>query len=104
MLIVVSGLPGAGKSVLADALGPRLGAAVLSVDPIEAAIWRWGISPSFDGDVHRQRLESWDRQIDGFPEPSWEDVDDNLAEAEAYVRRPEGLKSRSDRRRGSLRA
>lgn len=48
MLIVVSGLPGAGKSSLADALGPKLGAPVLSVDPIEAALWRSGIQPSFE--------------------------------------------------------
>lgn len=47
MLIVLSGLPGSGKSALADKLGRRLGAAVLSVDPIEAAIWRGGVPPSF---------------------------------------------------------
>ncbi len=38
VLVVMSGLPGAGKSSLADVLGEKLGAAVLSVDPIEAAI------------------------------------------------------------------
>ena len=48
MLIVVSGLPGVGKSAIADAVGRRLPAPVLSVDPIEAAIWRSGISPSFE--------------------------------------------------------
>ena len=47
MLIVMSGLPGTGKSAIADALGHELGAPVLSVDPIEAAIWRCGIPPSF---------------------------------------------------------
>lgn len=51
VLIVVSGLPGAGKSALANALGRELGAAVLSVDPIEAAIWRCGIPPSFETGV-----------------------------------------------------
>ncbi len=132
VLVVVSGLPGAGKSSLADALGEKLGAAVLSVDPIEAAMWRCGIPPSFetgvaayevvailaehqlrlglavitdsvsslevarnmwrraasracspmravevicsDDDVHRQRLGGRERGIEGFPEPSWDDV------------------------------
>jgi predicted kinase len=132
VLVVVSGLPAVGKSELADALGQRLGAAVLSVDPIEAAMWRCGIAPSFETGVaayevvavvaehqlrlgltviadavsslevardmwrgaasrtgaamqvvevicsdegaHRERLARRARNIDGFPEPSWEDV------------------------------
>jgi predicted kinase len=132
MLVVVSGLPAAGKSELADALGQRLGAAVFSVDPIEAAMWRCGIAPSFetgvaayevvavlaehqlrlglpviadavsslevardmwrgaasrtgaamrvvevicsDEETHRDRLVRRARDIDGFPEPSWEEV------------------------------
>jgi predicted kinase len=132
LLVVVSGLPAAGKSSLADEVGRRLGAAVLSVDPIEAAIWRGGIAPSFetgvaayevvavlaehqlglglsviadavsslevardmwrrsvrrshaamrvievicsDEDVHRRRLTNRERGIEGFREPSWEDV------------------------------
>lgn len=49
--MVVSGLPGAGKSSVADALGRRLGAAVLSVDPVEAAMWRCGIPLSFETGV-----------------------------------------------------
>jgi predicted kinase len=47
MLIVVSGLPGTGKSALADRLGQELGAVVLSVDPIEAAMLESGIEQSF---------------------------------------------------------
>ncbi len=43
MLIVFGGLPGAGKSTLARALGRSLRAPVLSVDPIEAALWRAGM-------------------------------------------------------------
>lgn len=39
----MSGLPGAGKSALAEALGRALPAPVLSVDPVEAALWRAGI-------------------------------------------------------------
>lgn len=168
MLVVMSGLPGVGKSALADALGRALGAPVLSVDPIEAAIWRAGVPPSFetgvaayevaavlaehqlalgltvitdsvsslevaramwrhaaartgaqrrvvevvcsDEDVHRRRLASRARGIDGFPEPTWDDVrarraewepwpedrlvvdsvrplDDNVAQALTYLRR-----------------
>ena len=47
MLIVVSGLPGTGKSALADDVGRSLGATVLSVDPIEAALLESGIEQSF---------------------------------------------------------
>jgi len=43
MLIAMSGLPGSGKSAVADALGALLAAPVLSVDPVEAAMWRAGI-------------------------------------------------------------
>ena len=168
VLVIVSGLPGVGKSALADALGRELVAPVLSVDPIEAAIWRCGIRPSFETGVaayeiaavvarhqlqlgltvvidavsslevaremwrdaasraeattrvievvcgdeatHRDRLAGRVRDIDGFPEPSWDDViarrdewepwsgprllidstrrrADNLAEALSYVSR-----------------
>jgi predicted kinase len=48
MLIVVSGLPGTGKSTLADALGRQRKAAVLSVDPIESAIVRAGVTQAFE--------------------------------------------------------
>ena len=43
-LIVMAGLPGAGKSAVAEALGRALPAPVVSVDPIEAAMWRAGVS------------------------------------------------------------
>jgi predicted kinase len=46
MLIVVAGLPGAGKSTLATDLGGALNCAVLGVDQAEAAMWRAGVSPS----------------------------------------------------------
>ena len=45
MLIVLAGLPGSGKSTIARALGHRLPAPVLSVDPIEAALLRSGVGP-----------------------------------------------------------
>lgn len=43
MLIAMAGLPGAGKSTIAEVIGNRLGFAVLSVDPIESAILSAGI-------------------------------------------------------------
>lgn len=39
----MAGLPGAGKSTIAEVVGNRLGYAVLSVDPIESAILSAGI-------------------------------------------------------------
>ncbi len=43
MLIVMAGLPGVGKSTLAQALARALRAALLPVDPVEAAMWRAGV-------------------------------------------------------------
>src|SRR5215469_8216574 len=43
MLIVMAGLPAAGKSAVAEGLARALGCAVLSVDPVEAAMWRAGV-------------------------------------------------------------
>ncbi|MGH3495474.1 MAG: AAA family ATPase, partial [Sciscionella sp.] len=40
MLIVLAGLPAAGKSTLAADLGRALSCAVLGVDQAEAAMWR----------------------------------------------------------------
>lgn len=47
MLIVLSGLPGTGKSALGDALGRSLRAPVLSVDPIESALLEAGLEHGF---------------------------------------------------------
>jgi predicted kinase len=43
MLIAMAGLPGSGKSTIADVVGKQLGIAVVSVDPIESAILSAGI-------------------------------------------------------------
>ena len=43
MLIAMAGLPGSGKSTIAEIVGSRLGASVISVDPIESAILSAGI-------------------------------------------------------------
>jgi predicted kinase len=48
VLIVLSGLPGTGKSAIADGVAAALGLPVLSVDPIESAILRAGIERSFE--------------------------------------------------------
>ncbi|HLH09314.1 MAG TPA: ATP-binding protein [Terriglobales bacterium] len=39
MIIVMAGLPGTGKSTLARALAPRIGATILNKDPIRAALF-----------------------------------------------------------------
>ena len=43
VLIAMAGLPGTGKSSVADGLARALGGQIVSVDPIEAALWRAGI-------------------------------------------------------------
>ncbi|MEU8794039.1 ATP-binding protein [Streptomyces sp. NPDC048643] len=43
MLIVMAGLPGTGKSAVAERLGRALPATVVSVDPVEAAMLRAGV-------------------------------------------------------------
>jgi len=48
VLIVLSGLPGSGKSGIADGVGSALRIPVLSVDPIESSILRAGIERSFE--------------------------------------------------------
>ena len=48
-LITVSGLPGCGKSTIAEGLASTLGTPVLSIDPIEAAMWRSGLAPAETG-------------------------------------------------------
>jgi predicted kinase len=48
VLVLMSGLPGVGKSAIADVLGERLRAAVIPVDEIEAAILRSGVERSFE--------------------------------------------------------
>ena len=48
-LIVLSGLPGSGKSTVADGLSRALSMPVFSVDPIEAAMWRSGLAKAQTG-------------------------------------------------------
>jgi predicted kinase len=44
MLIVVSGLPGTGKSAVADALADQMRIPVFTKDRIEASLWRTGVT------------------------------------------------------------
>lgn len=48
LLIVMSGLPGSGKSTIAEQIAEQLKLPVLSVDPIESAIIKSGIAMSFE--------------------------------------------------------
>ncbi len=43
VLVAMAGLPGSGKSTIAEILAGRIGATAISVDPIEEAILRAGI-------------------------------------------------------------
>jgi predicted kinase len=48
-LIVLSGLPGSGKSMVAEGLSRKLSVPVFSIDPIEAAMWRGGLTRNQTG-------------------------------------------------------
>lgn len=47
-IIVLSGLPGSGKSAIAEGIAARLSSPLLSVDPIESAVIQAGITKSFE--------------------------------------------------------
>lgn len=143
MLIAMAGLPGAGKSTIAEIIGNRLGYAVLSVDPIESAILSAGIDSDqptglaaylvaeaiadaalgngqsiivdavnavdpareqwvelaekhgetlkfievvcSDTDVHRERLETRDRNLAHLPDPTWHQVEQSLDEYDEWT-------------------
>lgn len=138
MLIAMAGLPGAGKSTVAEIIGHRRGFPVLSVDPIESAILSAGIDSDqptglaaylvaeamaeaalangltiiidavnavdpareqwvelaekyreplkfievfcSDSEVHRERLESRDKNLAHLPDPTWHQVEQSLDE------------------------
>jgi predicted kinase len=48
-LVVLSGLPGSGKSGLAESLSRALSIPIFSIDPIEAAMWRAGLAKTETG-------------------------------------------------------
>ena len=48
-LIVLSGLPGSGKTVVAEGLSRSLSVPILSIDSIEAAMWRAGLARTETG-------------------------------------------------------
>jgi predicted kinase len=47
-IIAVSGLPGSGKSTVAEGIAEKLGLPIFSVDPIESSIIQSGIQRSFE--------------------------------------------------------
>jgi len=57
-LIATAGLPGSGKSSLAEGLAQTLQIAVLSIDPIEAAMWRADIPKEITGIAAYQMAEA----------------------------------------------
>jgi predicted kinase len=143
MLIAMAGLPGTGKSTIAEIIGNRLGYALLSVDPIESAIISAGIDPDqptglaaylvaeaiadaalgngqsiivdavnavdpareqwvelaekhgeklrfievvcSDTNVHRERLESRNRNLAHVPDPTWHQVEQSLDEYDDWT-------------------
>jgi predicted kinase len=50
-IIIVSGLPGSGKSTIAESIAAKLSLPVFSVDPIESSIIKAGINKSFETGV-----------------------------------------------------
>lgn len=144
MLVVLTGLPGTGKSAVADALGAALPAGVFARDRIEAGLWAGGLSAELgsgwaaydvmtalaadqlavgqpvildsvattetirlawrrvaaqhaarlrviecvcsDERVHRSRLEQRRRDIPGWYELTWDDVEDARARYEPWSR------------------
>ncbi|MEL6287095.1 MAG: ATP-binding protein [Pseudomonadota bacterium] len=48
-IIVTSGLPGSGKSTIAEGIGRGLRAPVFSIDPAEAAMWAAGLPQEHTG-------------------------------------------------------
>ncbi|MFE1316042.1 AAA family ATPase [Kitasatospora phosalacinea] len=116
MLIAMAGLPGAGKSTVAEAVADGVlalgqSAIVDAVNAVEAARGQWralaarrGVPVVFlevvcsDQAVHRGRLAGRKRGIAGFPEPDWAAVERLRAEFEPWPgegpegsRRPERL-------------
>jgi predicted kinase len=51
VLIVISGLPGTGKTAVAAGLAARIGAVHLSIDPIEDALLGAGLAPTWETGV-----------------------------------------------------
>src|ERR1700731_3176800 len=47
-IIIIAGLPGSGKSTIAEAVAKQLPSPLFSVDPVESSIVKSGIARSFE--------------------------------------------------------
>jgi len=122
VLVIVSGLPGTGKTAVAAGLAARSRAVHVSIDPIEDALLGSGLPATRETGVaayeaaravaeqdlafvvlvlddlveHRRRLETRRRDLAHLPEPSWDEV---MARANAYAPWSDGECMRLDARR-----
>ncbi|MBR1248575.1 AAA family ATPase [Bradyrhizobium sp. AUGA SZCCT0169] len=69
-LIVMAGLPGSGKSTLAEGLSRHFSLPLLSVDPIEAAMWRGGLCGIKRGSRPMRSQKPWQQNNCGSIIPS----------------------------------
>ena len=88
MLIVLSGLPGVGKTTIAQELACALAAVYLRIDSIEQALRQAGLAVEAEGYAvahavtvvcsdqveHRRRVESRAADIAGHRVPTWQEV------------------------------
>ncbi|MHB8449119.1 MAG: AAA family ATPase [Mycobacteriales bacterium] len=80
MFVIISGLPGTGKSTIADAIVDAVSAIEIARDIWRQVAQRTGSELRIievvcsDELLHRQRLEARQREIEGFYEPTWEQV------------------------------
>ena len=90
-LIAMSGLPGSGKSTIAEGIARRLSIPILSVDPIESAIITAGIARSFETGLAAYLVAE-----DEDPSEAYERAD---SEADQMELLREGLRRLDDRSR-----
>lgn len=70
MLVIMSGLPGTGKSAIAEAVAVALPAALVSADPIDVALARAG-QPNDQGKAGYEVMKAIARGQLALGYPSW---------------------------------